>query len=206
MRKYLILKSDHWVVPYNPFLSRIFGAHINVEYCNSLRSIKYICKYITKGSDQTAFGFENDNDEVKLNENGRYISSSEAVWRIQAFPIQERFPTDFHLSVHLENGQCVYLNPNDSSRLTDMINNPPKTTLLAFFDLCKTDDFAKTLLYVDVPSYYVWENNRFERKKHGINVNGWPVIKRDQALGRVYTIYSNNTECNTIFAFYFMKS
>jgi len=87
-----------------------------------------------------------------------------------------------------------------------MINNPPKTTLLAFFDLCKTDDFAKTLLYVDVPSYYVWENNRFERKKHGINVNGWPVIKRDQALGRVYTIYSNNTECNTIFAFYFMKS
>jgi hypothetical protein len=46
-----------------------------------------------------------------------------------------------------------------------MINNPPKTTLL-------TDDFAKTLLYVDVPSYYVWKNNSFERRKRGINVNG----------------------------------
>jgi len=176
-------------------LSRTFGAHINVEYCNSVKSIKYICKYITKGSDQAAFGFENDNDEVKLYESGRYISSSEAIWRILAFPILERFPTVFHLSVHLENGQRVYFNPNESSRLTDMINNPPKTTLLAFFVICKTDDFAKTLLYVDAPSYYVWKNNRFERRKRGINVNGWPGIKRDQALGRVYTIHPNNTEC-----------
>ncbi|KAF0695535.1 ATP-dependent DNA helicase, partial [Aphis craccivora] len=176
--------DNRWVVPYNPVFSRTFGAHINVEYCNSVKSIKYICKYITKGIDQAAFGFENDNDEVKLYESARYISSSEAVWRILAFPIHERFPTVFHLSVHLENGQRVYFNPNDSSRLTDMINNPPKTTLLAFFDLY---DFAKTLLYVDVPSYY--------RRKRGINVNGWPGIKRDQALGRVYTIHPNNTEC-----------
>ncbi|KAF0696189.1 ATP-dependent DNA helicase, partial [Aphis craccivora] len=183
------------VVPYNPVLSRTFGAHINVEYCNSVKSIKYICKYITKGSDQAAFGFENDNDEVKLYKSGRYISSSEAVWRILAFPINERSPTVFRLSVHLENGRRVYFNPNDSSRLTDMINNLLKTTLLAFFDLCKTDDFAKTLLYVDVPSYYVWKNNIFERRKRGINVNGWPGIKRDQALGRVYTIHPKNTEC-----------
>jgi len=76
-----------------------------------------------------------------------------------------------------------------------MINNPPKTTLLAFFDLCKTDDFAKTLIYVDVPSYYVWKNNRFEKRKRVINVNGWPGIKRDQGLGGVYHIHPNNTEC-----------
>lgn len=134
---------------------RLECAHINIEYCNSVKSIKHICQYITKRSDQAAFGFENDNDEVKLYESGRYISSSEAVWRILAFPIHERFPTVFHLSVHLENGQGVYFNPYDFSRLTDMINNQPKNTLLAFFELCKTDDFAKTLLYVDVPSYYV---------------------------------------------------
>ncbi|KAF0758990.1 ATP-dependent DNA helicase PIF1-like [Aphis craccivora] len=33
------------------------------------------------------------------------------------------------------------------------------------------------------------------RKKRGINVNGWRGIKRDQALGRVYTIHPNNNEC-----------
>lgn len=39
---------------------------------------------------------------------GRYISSNEAVWRILDFPIHERYPPVVHLSIHLENGQCVY--------------------------------------------------------------------------------------------------
>lgn len=39
------------IVPYCPLLSRIFQAHINVEYCNSVKSIKYICKYVNQGSD-----------------------------------------------------------------------------------------------------------------------------------------------------------
>ncbi|GFW09997.1 ATP-dependent DNA helicase [Trichonephila clavipes] len=42
--------NNSWVVPYSPLLCRIFKAHINVEYCNSVKRIKYICKYVTKGS------------------------------------------------------------------------------------------------------------------------------------------------------------
>ncbi|XP_063903766.1 uncharacterized protein LOC135123203 [Zophobas morio] len=187
--------DNRWVVLYNPVLSRTFAAHINIEYCNSVKSIKYICKYVNKGSDQASFGLENDNDEVKLYESGRYISSSEAVWRILAFPIHERFPAVFHLAVHLENGQRVYFNPNDFNNVTEKVNNPQKTTLLAFFDLCKTDNFAKTLLYVEVPSYYVWKSTKFERRKRGNNVDSWPGVKKDQALGRVYTVHPNNAEC-----------
>jgi hypothetical protein len=44
-----------WIVPYNPVLSKMFQAHINVEWCHSMKSIKYICKYINKGSDQAVF-------------------------------------------------------------------------------------------------------------------------------------------------------
>lgn len=186
--------DNRWVVPYNPVLSRVFDAHINVELCNSVKSIKYICKYVNKGSDQAAFALENERDEVKLYESGRYISSSEAVWRILAFPIHERYPTVFHLAVHLENGQRVYFT---SSNLAEKLRNPPRTTLLAFFELCKKDDFAKTLLYSEVPSYFVWEknNNKFMRRKRGKDVDGWPGVKKDHALGRVYTIHPNNTEC-----------
>ena len=35
--------DNRWVVPYCPLLSKIFNAHINVEFCNSVKSIKYIC-------------------------------------------------------------------------------------------------------------------------------------------------------------------
>ncbi|GFW55752.1 ATP-dependent DNA helicase [Trichonephila clavipes] len=44
-----------WVVPYSPLLCRIFKAHINVEYCNSFKSIKYIYKYVTKESVEAMF-------------------------------------------------------------------------------------------------------------------------------------------------------
>lgn len=57
--------DNRWVVPYSPVLSRTFEAHINVELCNSVESIKYICKYVNKGSDQATVGFTNNNaDEV----------------------------------------------------------------------------------------------------------------------------------------------
>jgi hypothetical protein len=41
--------DNRHIVPYNPVLSSIFDAHINVEYCASIRSIKYVYKYVYKG-------------------------------------------------------------------------------------------------------------------------------------------------------------
>lgn len=48
--------DNRWIVPHCPLLSRLFKAHINVEYCNSIKAIKYIGKYINKGSDQAIIG------------------------------------------------------------------------------------------------------------------------------------------------------
>ncbi|GBP42624.1 ATP-dependent DNA helicase pif1 [Eumeta japonica] len=63
--------DNRWVVPYSPVLSRTFQAHINVEVCNSVQSIKYICKYVNKGSDQATVGFtNNNNDEVTRFQSG----------------------------------------------------------------------------------------------------------------------------------------
>ena len=45
--------DNHWVVPYNPYLSWRYQVHINVEVCASMQAIKYIHKYIYKGADHT---------------------------------------------------------------------------------------------------------------------------------------------------------
>ncbi|GFQ77409.1 ATP-dependent DNA helicase [Trichonephila clavata] len=95
--------------PVLPSALKNICAHINVEYCNSIKSIKYVSKYINKGSDMAVFDVTSSDgiarNEVKQYEMGRYISSNEAVWRILNFPIHERHPTVIHLSVLLENGQ-----------------------------------------------------------------------------------------------------
>ncbi len=56
----------------------------------------------------------------------------------------ERYPSVMHLSVHLENGQRVYLQPDS---IHAKLWAPPKTTLLAFFELWQNDPFAKTIFY-----------------------------------------------------------
>jgi len=145
--------DNRWIFPYSPLLSKIFQAHINVEWCHSVKSIKYICKYINKGSDQAVSQLQNTApilDEVQSFLLGRYISRNEAVWRILGFPIHERYPTVVHLSVHVENGQRIYFTPGNLQQL----QAAPHTTLTAFFHLCRQDAFAKTLLYCDVPRYY----------------------------------------------------
>jgi hypothetical protein len=65
--------DNRWIVPYLPILSKTFKAHINVESCHSVKSIKYIYKYVTKGSDMAIIGFgaKNLNNEVTQYQMGR---------------------------------------------------------------------------------------------------------------------------------------
>lgn len=74
---------------------------------------------------------------------------------------------------------------------------PPSTALTAYFTLCQVDEFAKTLLYADIPKYYTWNpsSKAFQRRKQGKPVEGHPNVFSTGALGRVYTVHPNNAEC-----------
>ncbi|XP_044597583.1 uncharacterized protein LOC123274158 [Cotesia glomerata] len=155
--------DNSWVVPYSPLLSKTYNAHINVEFCSSVKSIKYICKYVHKGSDMAVLRVENTNvnappvnknDEITLCQIGRYISSNAAVWRIFGFTIHERDPAVVQLAVHLENGQRVYFT-NETA--IDRAINPPKTTLTEFFELCnRADDFGAFAPRAEI----LWDNHK----------------------------------------------
>ncbi|XP_014773941.1 uncharacterized protein LOC106871806 [Octopus bimaculoides] len=58
--------DNRWIVLYCPLLSKIFNDQINVEFCNSVKSIKYVCKYVNKGSDAAMFALQQQycHDEV----------------------------------------------------------------------------------------------------------------------------------------------
>lgn len=189
--------DNRWVVPYNPVLSRMFNAHINVEYCHSVKSIKYICKYVNKGSDMSMLQLEsvNRNDEITMYQLARYVSTDEAIWRIFGFLIHDRDPAVVALYVHLENGQRTYFNPDRDP--ISLLNDPPRTTLTEFFKLCQIDPFASNLLYQDVITYYTWNQSTktYTKRKQGEPVEGFPEIKRSNAIGRMYTVHPSQSEC-----------
>ena len=188
--------DNRWIVPYNPLLSRMFQAHINVEIANSVKAIKYVCKYVYKGTDLASFQIvdktNNMYDEVTAFEVGRYISSNEAAWRLMSFPVHQHHPPVEHLNVHLENGERVMFK---SDATKDDILPPKPTKLTAFFSLCNNDEFARGLLYADVPTFYIWNNKekQWKRRKQGQRIQ--PTIFKAKTLARMYSVHPNQYEC-----------
>ncbi|XP_055542911.1 uncharacterized protein LOC129728491 [Wyeomyia smithii] len=185
-----VVVDNSWIVPYSPLLSKTFKTHCNIELCNSIKSIKYVCKYVNKGSDMAVFGIDapDANDEVTRYQLGRYVSCNEAIWRIFSFPIHERHPTVVNLAVHLENGQRVYFTEANAAQRAE---RAPNTTLTSFFNICQSDQFARTLLYSEVPQYYTWNiaSKMFQRRKQGQAVPAFVNVFSTDALGRIYTVH-----------------
>jgi hypothetical protein len=91
---YIFTNRD--VVPYNPYLCRLFNCHMNVEICSTISAVKYLYKYVYKGHDRiqgefVARGERSNDDEPQRFLDARYVSASEATWRIFLFstPVHE---------------------------------------------------------------------------------------------------------------------
>jgi hypothetical protein len=107
--------DNRWVVPHNLQLLKKYQAHINVEYVNKSKLLKYLCKYINKGPDKAKALFErikknvdpptNDEtreiDEIKEYLECRYICEQDAIWRLLGFNIHYHWPPVERLPVHL---------------------------------------------------------------------------------------------------------
>ena len=55
--------DNRFVVPYCPGLLCIFNCHINVEVVTSVKSVKYLYKYVYKGYDAANIIVEDSNNE-----------------------------------------------------------------------------------------------------------------------------------------------
>ena len=169
------LLDNSWVVPYSPLLSLIYEAHINVEVVYSTRCVKYLFKYINKGPDRVVAAFEQE-DEVETYSNARYLSASEAYWRLYGFDLFHRSPAVMKLDCHLKGEQMQLFAEGEEE---EAINRGPRVTkLLAYFSQNAEDPEAREVLYPDFPDKYTWieKDKRWRKRKTGVTVGRIPVF------------------------------
>jgi hypothetical protein len=152
------------VIPYNPYLSQTFNCHINVEIATSISSVKYLYKYVYKGHDRTAISIRQEENEavdgVKDYLDARYVSASEACWRVFKFKMHKNLPSVEQLPVHIENGNSIMYDPAIETA-EEVLSHPDlqTTKLTAFFEACiRFPDPAAGLLYPDCPTKFVWKH------------------------------------------------
>ena len=198
--KWMQVEVDNtWVVHYNPWLLRQLHCHVNIEMCTSVKAIKYVLKYVTKGCDQAVISLQQTThapicNEIDNFQHGRYVGSSEAAWRILDNAMHAHHPPVVQLAVHLENGQRVYF--TEVTAMDKATDPAPRTTLTDLFRLCREDEFACTQLYADLPAFYTWDKAKkvWKRRKTGKPVPPHNVFEMP-AIGRVYTVSPRQGEC-----------
>uniref|UniRef100_UPI0035900DBD uncharacterized protein n=1 Tax=Myxine glutinosa TaxID=7769 RepID=UPI0035900DBD len=94
-----------YVVPFNAYLLKKYRAHINIEVCASIKSIKYLFKYVYKGHDCASIEIRErgrvEVDEIKTYLDCRYVSAPEAAWRLMEFEMHKQSHSITRLAVHL---------------------------------------------------------------------------------------------------------
>jgi hypothetical protein len=143
LRNGTIFKMDNsWVVPHMPYLIAKFDAHINTEYCATIKSIKYLFKYEFKGNDQATVTFDHDHaeeenpinrNEIEIFQNKRYVSSVEACWRLFKFEVCAFKPSIVRLPIHLPEQQRVLYDPNDIDSARRALQNAKKNKINRIF-------------------------------------------------------------------------
>jgi hypothetical protein len=162
--------DNRWVMPYNPYLLRLFNYHINVEACGSIKAVKYLFKYIYKGHDRASVAVreadkednEGNIDEIKQYRDARWVTPPEALWRIYGFDISDRSPSVLSLQLHLPNMHMVSFYKREGVRRVLNCPGVERSMLTAYFEKNNTSKYARGILYRDFPEYYKWDSQRKE--------------------------------------------
>ena len=152
----------------------------------SIKSVKYLFKYVYKGHDCINLQLSESNiyshDEVRMYLDARYVSAPEAFWRLSEYAMHGKSHVVHRLPVHLPNMQNVYF---QSGREEEALARD-STKLTAWFALNRSDVSANKYLYTEIPSHYTFVN------KEKI----WKPRKRggESVISRMYSVSPNDRE------------
>ena len=195
-----------------------------MEICNTIGAVKYLFKYVYKGSDKVSFSLnkpdkqvptnipteptvkKNEKDEIKNFQDARYVSASESCWRIFNFTTNSQNPHTVRLPVHLEDQQLIIF--SDEDKLDDLANNRVETQLTHFLKLNETNEDVRELYYYQMPLHYVWNKKKnlwTKRKQYNLICAvtlffGFITIlillrkKTTNVIGRMYFVHPGDNE------------
>jgi hypothetical protein len=119
--------DNRWIVPYNPYLTQKFNAHINIEACTTIKSVKYLFKYVYKGHDcaniKVTAKNELTHDEIETFLDARYVSAPEAFWRLSEYRLHDKSHTIIRLPLHLPRQQPVYFTTGEHEAALEEARN-----------------------------------------------------------------------------------
>lgn len=108
----------------------------------------------------------------------RYISASEAAFRILQFPLHAEVPTVYRLPIHLPDEQSVVFNSDNDPAAVQAQAENKVSMLMGFFEANGEFESAQDYTYQAFPQHMVWDA---EDKK-------WTLRKKQFAIGRMYFI------------------
>ena len=119
------------------------------------------------------------NNEVQRYLDARFISASEACWRLFEFGLHSQKPAVVQLQVHLPDQQSVFFNPRHNPQDVQVVAQQMDTILTAFFKANQHyPHLARDLLYQDFPQKFTWQPLRKE----------WTPRQMGFAIGRMYYV------------------
>ena len=155
-------------VPYCPFLTKKYDAHIVLEVVSSVRLVKYMNKYVYKGHDRANIDVADAADEIKAHIDARWVGPSEAMWRSRIS----------RAAVHTLRSAWPFIYPartEYSSRREAQANRDDvrhRSALTAWFELNNAvHDSGSDQLgglatpYHDIPSKCIWDRSARAWKK-----------------------------------------
>ena len=105
------------------------------------------------------------------------MGSSEAAYKLFAFPIASQYPAVQELRVHLKDEQTVLF---EEHQIHQRMESSRKTELTAFFDLNRKLNAMNTPIeempiYIEVPEKYTWisKTKDWKKKSKGARWHYW---------------------------------
>nr|XP_045089630.1 uncharacterized protein LOC123497280 [Aegilops tauschii subsp. strangulata] len=179
--------DNRWVVPYNPYLLRMFNCHINVEVCSSIKAVKYIYK----GHDKASFSIDQPDadgniDEIKRYGDARWVTPPEAMWRIFGFPLCANYPLVLQLALHLPNMHRDAFNAQADLKNVVSSENASKSMLTEYFKANEKHPWARHILYKDFPGSFTWEKRKKFWKRRVERFQIGRIVSTNPAEGERY--------------------